>query len=128
MGQTWIGVVLMASVTSLPELVTGISSVTVYDLPNIAAGDVLGSCMFNLLILSLMDAVQPEPISARAHQGHALSIGFGLLLIGVAGVGLVADHRLPALLDRRAVEIDQAEIERLKNAPTSPNDAAVYRP
>ena len=44
-----------------------------------------------------MDAVQPEPISARAHQGHALSIGFGLLLIGVAGVGLVADHRLPAL-------------------------------
>jgi cation:H+ antiporter len=53
--------------------------------------------MFNLLILSLMDAVQPEPISARAHQGHALSIGFGLVLIGVAGMGLVADHRLPAI-------------------------------
>jgi cation:H+ antiporter len=53
--------------------------------------------MLNLLVLSLMDAVQPEPISARAHQGHALSIGFGLLLIGVAGIGLVADHRLPAL-------------------------------
>ena len=53
--------------------------------------------MFNLVILSLMDAVQPEPISARAHQGHALSIGFGLLLIGVAGVGLVGDHRLPAI-------------------------------
>jgi cation:H+ antiporter len=51
--------------------------------------------MFNLLILSLMDAVQPEPISARAHQGHALSIGFGLVLIGVAGIGLVADRRLP---------------------------------
>ena len=49
------------------------------------------------LILSLMDAVQPEPLSARAHQGHALSIGFGLLLIGVAGVGLVAGHRMPAL-------------------------------
>jgi len=28
LGRTWIGVVLMASVTSLPELVTGISSVT----------------------------------------------------------------------------------------------------
>jgi cation:H+ antiporter len=44
-----------------------------------------------------MDAVQPEPISARAHQGHALSIGFGLLLIGVAGAGLVAGHQMPAL-------------------------------
>jgi cation:H+ antiporter len=53
--------------------------------------------MFNLLILSLMDAVQPEPISTRAHQGHALSIGFGLLLIGMAGLGLVADYRLPRL-------------------------------
>jgi len=28
LGGTWIGVVLLASVTSLPELVTGISSVT----------------------------------------------------------------------------------------------------
>ncbi|MFH1702279.1 MAG: hypothetical protein ABIB41_02445 [Nitrospirota bacterium] len=28
LGRTWIGLVLMASVTSLPELVTGISSVT----------------------------------------------------------------------------------------------------
>ncbi len=28
LGRTWIGVVLMASVTSIPELVTGIRSVT----------------------------------------------------------------------------------------------------
>ena len=51
--------------------------------------------MFNLLILSFMDALQPEPLSARAHQGHALSIGFGLLLIGVAGLGLVGASPLP---------------------------------
>ncbi|OGU10080.1 MAG: hypothetical protein A2075_12415 [Geobacteraceae bacterium GWC2_58_44] len=38
MGRTWIGVLLMASVTSLPELVTGISSVT-QGLPDIAAGE-----------------------------------------------------------------------------------------
>lgn len=30
------------------------------NLPDIAVGDVLGSCMFNLLILSFMDAVQPS--------------------------------------------------------------------
>jgi cation:H+ antiporter len=52
MGRMWIGVVLLASVTSLPELITGVSSVTLYDLPNIAVGDVLGSCMFNLLIIA----------------------------------------------------------------------------
>jgi cation:H+ antiporter len=53
--------------------------------------------MFNLLILSFMDALQPEPLSTRAHQGHALSIGFGLLLIGVAGLGLLGGARLPSL-------------------------------
>ncbi len=97
LGRSWIGVVLLAATTSLPELFTGFGATALTALPDIALGDVLGSCMFNLLILSLMDAVQPEPISARAHQSHALSIGFGLVLIGVAGIGLVADHRLPAI-------------------------------
>ncbi len=97
LGRSWIGVVLLAATTSLPELFTGFGATALAGLPDIALGDVLGSCMFNLLILSLMDAVQPEPISSRAHQGHALSIGFGLVLIGVAGIGLAADHRLPAI-------------------------------
>jgi cation:H+ antiporter len=97
LGRSWIGVVLLAATTSLPELFTGFGATALAALPDIALGDVLGSCMFNLLILSLMDAIQPEPISARAHQGHALSIGFGLVLIGVAGIGLVADSRLPAI-------------------------------
>ena len=97
LGRSWIGVVLLAATTSLPELFTGFGSTALAALPDIAMGDVLGSCMFNLVILSLMDAIQPEPISARAHQSHALSMGFGLVLIGVAGLGLVADHRLPAI-------------------------------
>lgn len=89
--------VLLAATTSLPELFTGFGATALSALPDIAVGDVLGSCMFNLLILSFMDAIQPEPLSARAHQGHALSIGFGLLLLGVAAIGLVAGNRLPAL-------------------------------
>jgi cation:H+ antiporter len=97
LGRSWIGVVLLAATTSLPELFTGFGATALSALPDIAVGDVLGSCMFNLLILSFMDAIQPEPISARAHQGHALSIGFGLLLLGVAGLGLIAGTPLPAL-------------------------------
>jgi cation:H+ antiporter len=97
LGRSWIGVVLLAATTSLPELVTGFGATALASLPNIAIGDVLGSCMFNLLILSMMDAMQPEPITARAHQGHALSIGFGLLLLSMAGFGLLAGDRLPPL-------------------------------
>jgi cation:H+ antiporter len=97
LGRSWIGVVLLAATTSLPELFTGFGATALAALPDIALGDVLGSCMFNLLILSLMDAVQPEPLSARAHQGHALSMGFGLLLVGVVGMGLITRERFPAI-------------------------------
>ena len=97
LGRSWIGVVLLAATTSLPELFTGFSATALAALPNIAVGDVLGSCMFNLLILSFMDAVQPEPLSTRAHQSHALSVGFGLALVGIAGLGLIASSRLPPI-------------------------------
>lgn len=53
--------------------------------------------MFNLLILSLMDAVQPERLSARAHQGHTMAIALGCVLVSLAGIGLVAGPRLPVL-------------------------------
>lgn len=48
LGRAWVGLVLLASVTSLPELITGISSVTFVVAPDIAVGDVLGSCIFNI--------------------------------------------------------------------------------
>jgi cation:H+ antiporter len=97
LGRSWVGVVILAATTSLPELFTGFGATAVAALPDIAVGDVLGSCMFNLLILSVMDAIQPEPLSTRAHQGHALSIGFGLLLVGIAGFGLLGGARWPTI-------------------------------
>ncbi|HAR45513.1 MAG TPA: sodium:proton exchanger, partial [Nitrospiraceae bacterium] len=98
LSRTWIGVVLMAAVTSLPELITGISSVAVVGVPEIAAGDVFGSCVFNMLILAVLDAIsRPMPLYTKAHTGHVLSAGFGILLIGVAAVGLFAQEAMPAI-------------------------------
>jgi len=97
LGRSWIGMVLLAATTSLPELFTGFGATALAPLPDIAVGDVLGSCMFNLLILSLMDAIQPERLSARAHQGHALAIGFGLALVAIAGFGLAGAAYWPAV-------------------------------
>ncbi len=85
----WIGLILLGTVTSLPELMTGLSSVTVANVPNIAVGDVLGSCVFNLLILVVIDFLYREaPVYRRAHQGHILSAGFGVVLIGFVALNL----------------------------------------
>ena len=98
MGRTWIGVVLMASATSLPELFTGISSVAIFNSPNIAAGDVLGACMLNLLILAILDVgLKAAPISTLAHQGQILTAAFGVLLLGLTTINLLANESIPAL-------------------------------
>ncbi|MGP1677765.1 MAG: sodium:calcium antiporter [Burkholderiales bacterium] len=98
LGGTWIGVVLLASVTSLPELATGVSAVAAANAPNIAVGDVLGSCVFNLTILVVLDLVhRGESIYTKAHQGHILSAGFGVLLLGFVGLSLLLAPRTHGL-------------------------------
>lgn len=85
----WIGLVLLGFVTSLPELVTGISSVTLADAPGIAIGDVLGSLVFNLLILALIDALsRKEPLYRSATQSHVLAAAWGIVLIGIVALSL----------------------------------------
>ena len=91
-GRTWIGLVLLATVTSLPELATGVSAVTVADVPDIAVGDVLGSCVFNLMLIGAIDLFyRPEPILSRVDQGQILAAGFGILLIGIVALGILAE-------------------------------------
>ena len=90
LGGTWIGVLMLASVTSLPELVTGISSVTAAGAPDIAVGDVMGSCVFNLVLIAVLDFLSREKsVYRRASRGHILSAGFGVMLIGLAGLNLL---------------------------------------
>lgn len=98
LGRAWIGLVLMASVTSLPELVTGVSSVTFAGVPDIAVGDVLGSCVFNMLIFALLAAAhRPQSASAKIHHGHVLSAGFGILLLGMVSISLLLGSRIPSM-------------------------------
>jgi cation:H+ antiporter len=96
-GGTWVGLILLATVTSLPELVTGASAILLVDVVDIAVGDALGSCMFNLLILALLDALHPVPLSARIHQGHMLAAGFGVVQLGVFGGAMALGSRAPVL-------------------------------
>jgi cation:H+ antiporter len=100
LGGTWIGLILLATVTSLPELVTGVSSVLLAGVPDIAVGNVLGACVLNLAMIVVLDLLhRGEPMFARAAQGHILAAGFGVILLGFVGFTvLFASHgEQPAL-------------------------------
>jgi cation:H+ antiporter len=93
MSGSWIGLVLVATVTSLPELVTG-GSAAVAALPDIAVGNVLGACVLNLTMLVVLDFLQRgESIYSRASRGHVLSAGFVVVMIGFTGFSLLVAER-----------------------------------
>jgi cation:H+ antiporter len=100
LSRGWVGLILLATVTSLPELVTGLSAVTVANAPDIAVGDLLGSCVFNLLIIVVLDVLyRRESIFSRARQGNMLAAGYGIALIGFVGFNLLLyrDGSFPAI-------------------------------
>jgi len=98
LGRLWIGLVLLAAITSMPELVTGVSAAALVKLPDLALGDLLGSCMFNLLILAFLDILyRPAPILSQASSRHMLSAGIGILLIAIAAGTILAGGRFSGL-------------------------------
>lgn len=87
--ESWVGLAMLASVTSLPELVTGVSAVSMAHAPNIAVGDALGSCVINLAFLVVVDFVfRAAPLYRATSSSHILPATFGVVLLGF--IGLVA--------------------------------------
>lgn len=100
LSRNWVGLILLATVTSLPELVTGLSAVTVAAAPDIAVGDVLGACVFNLAILAMIDILyRKDSLYKQVGPGHVVSAGFGVILLAGAGLALLlgAQGKMPAI-------------------------------
>jgi cation:H+ antiporter len=89
-GGNWVGLVLLATVTSLPELITGLSAVTVARAPEVAVGNVLGACVFNLTVIALLDVLhRPASVYSVVGRGHILGTAFAMLMLAVIGAALV---------------------------------------
>jgi cation:H+ antiporter len=91
MGGMFIGVLLLAGATSLPELLTTISSV-IQGVPNLAAGNLLGSNMFNMFVLAILDLMhRKERLLRKAALKHALSGSLAVFMIGLVVFFIIAD-------------------------------------
>lgn len=79
-GGMFIGVLLLAGATSLPEMLTGINAVLIGS-PDIAAGNFFGSSAFNMLILAILDILSRDRrILREAAYRHVLSGGLGIFI------------------------------------------------
>ncbi len=86
----WIGFILLALITSLPEVSTSLSSASLLQSPDLAIGNLVGSNIFNLLIIVLLDLLySPSPILTVAGEEHNLSLGLGILLGSLTILGLL---------------------------------------
>ena len=87
LGRAFIGGVLLATATSLPELGTGIGAVTFVGEPDLAAGDAFGSNLFNLLIIGLLDLFwRRGPILTSVTTSSVVVGTLGIVVIALAGV------------------------------------------
>ena len=93
LGRSIVGVVMLATATSLPELGTGVSSIAIFDAPDLAAGDAFGSNLFNLIIIGLLDLIwRNGPILGAVSTTSVLLALLGIGVIGLAGLSVAAHH------------------------------------
>lgn len=93
MGRVWVGIVLLATVTSLPEVATAISAVTVVDSPDLAIGDLFGACLINLAIIALVDVLYRKgPVLRFLGTGIVLATILNVLLLAAAATAIYTAH------------------------------------
>ena len=84
LGQLWVGLLLIAGATSLPELVTTITAVRL-DSPGLAASTIMGANMLNMAKLALIAGLLGGPyVYQRLSKGQELLSlqAFGLTAMG----------------------------------------------
>lgn len=84
LGGLWFGMVLMAAATSLPEVLTTVSAGLMHA-PDLAAGDLFGAGMANMLTLGLIDLLhRQQRVWQQAALEQALVAGLAIILTGLA--------------------------------------------
>jgi cation:H+ antiporter len=106
LAKSFVGTLLVAVATTMPELVTSLAAVRLraYDL---AVGNLFGSNAFNMSLFLALDLAAPGSIFAHVSPVHALSglVALVLMGIGLAAIVYRAEGRLAALEPSAALMI-----------------------
>jgi len=93
-GQGWVGLLFLATVTSIPELTTTVTGATI-GAPNIALGNALGSNLFNVAIIAFVDILllRRGTLLRKVRYYHVASAGVAIVLTSLAMLGIVLETR-----------------------------------
>ena len=99
LGRLLVGSLLLAAVTSLPELSVDIAAIR-SGYVDLAAGDLFGSSLMNLLILGIVDLCirSGRKMLSREGAAHALSATLGIAVTSLAGLAIVTADKIPAAI------------------------------
>lgn len=82
LARAFMGVVFISMITSFPELFTGISAAAIVKSPDIAIGQIVGSCIFNLVIIAVVELVfRKNKMYQLTGKLDILPLGFSLIII-----------------------------------------------
>ena len=95
LGRIWVGLAIVAMITAMPEMATGISAAALVESPDLALGTLIGSCCFNLSLLAVLDIVnKKEPMLSRISKRHLPGVRWGLVLLVICAIGMYLGPRL----------------------------------
>ncbi len=84
LGRAFIGVILMAAATSLPEFLTAINSIQL-DIPDLSGGNIFGANMYNMLLIAFVSILSwRERALRKVAKRHGLTAGGSVLMILLA--------------------------------------------
>ena len=85
LGGLWVGVILMAGATSLPEIFTTVSAAVLH-VPNFVTGDLLGASLTNMFTLGLIDQLyRQKKVWKQVALGHTMMAALAIVLVALTG-------------------------------------------
>lgn len=87
LGRVFVGTLLLAGATSLPELVTDVTA-ALADAPDLAVGDLLGSSMANMAILAVLDLSYRGRVWPSVELAHARVAAMAIALTALVAMGI----------------------------------------
>ena len=84
------GFLFLSLATTLPEMVTSVSAISIAQSPDLAAGNIFGSIVMNIMFIALLDLIQGRgSLLHTIKTTHILYGGLGIIAMAIATLSII---------------------------------------